>query len=99
MLGVEVVAVGSAVGLPKVVIVNFGSVGQFPGENLSIDGAIFFLDHGDEVVGLELGGRVAAVVGSYLEVGGELLDEALFEGVREAILVGVLRVGDGGEKE
>ena len=99
VFGVEVVAVRAAVGLPEVVVVDFGGIGLLAWEDLSVDGAVFLLDRGDGEVGLELGGGVAAVVGGYLKVRSELLDEALLEGVGEAVVVGVLRLGEGGEKK
>ena len=66
MLGVERVAVGSAVALPEMVVVNLGGgktvCGGFGRKDLAIDGSVFISYCGYFFVGRKLGGSTRAVV-------------------------------------
>lgn len=114
VLGVERMAVGAAVALPEMVVVDFGDEagggrvngGRLCGEDLAVDGSVLGFYGGGERVGEELGGESGAVVRVDQEGGGELDKEGLFEGVAEAVLIGIEgggRLGcggaEGGEKE
>ena len=99
VLGIECMAEAPAIAVPEMKVAQLDQLPCNAGDRvrrgLAVDGAVLSGRDGIELFRKEECGQAGAVVTVNLESGREAQEQRLFEGIAQAVVIGIERCGDG----